>query len=181
LLLSLPITRFELLIGKFVGLSSALTLSTLAGFGVVAALLAPELTPDEFLYFLGFMGSSVLLGLVFISLALLISVLAQERTRASGLAIGVWFFFVLIFDLLLLGGLVAGGGQTGGGILPVLMLLNPTDVFRLLNLFSFEEIRSMYGLATVLPPTLAQPALLVGVMLAWIALPLAIATWRFRQ
>ena len=33
LLLSLPITRFELLLGKFFGLSAAFTVATLAGFG----------------------------------------------------------------------------------------------------------------------------------------------------
>ena len=48
--------------------------------------------------------SSVLLGLAFLSLALLISVIARERTRASGLAIALWFFFVLVFDLMLLDG-----------------------------------------------------------------------------
>lgn len=181
LLLAMPITRFELLMGKFVGLSSALTLSTLCGFGLVALLLLPHLTPADFLNFVGFIASSVLLGLVFISLALLVSVLASERTRASGLAIGAWFFFVLIFDLLLLGALVVSAGQTGGNVLPLLMLLNPTDVFRILNLFSLEDVRSMYGLATVMPPAMAQPAVLVGVMLAWIAVPLGIATWRFKQ
>ena len=36
LLLSLPITRIELLLGKYLGLAAALTLSTLAGFGLVA-------------------------------------------------------------------------------------------------------------------------------------------------
>jgi hypothetical protein len=50
--------------------------------------------------------SSVLLGLAFLSLAVLLSVLARDRTRASGLAIATWFFFVLVFDLLLLGLLV---------------------------------------------------------------------------
>ncbi len=39
LLLALPITRFELMLGKYLGLALALTLSTLIGFGVVAVLL----------------------------------------------------------------------------------------------------------------------------------------------
>ena len=36
LLLSMPITRLELLLGKYVGLAAALTFSTIAGFGLVA-------------------------------------------------------------------------------------------------------------------------------------------------
>ncbi len=93
----------------------------------------------------------------------------------------MWFFFVLVFDLLLLGALVASGGQWGGDIFPYLLLANPADVFRILNIFTLADVRSMYGLATVFPPTLANPWLLGLVMLGWIAAPLAIATWRFRK
>ena len=50
--------------------------------------------------YLGFMLSSVLLGLAFLSLAVMVSVFASDRTRASGLAIALWFLFVLVFDLL---------------------------------------------------------------------------------
>src|SRR5574343_1139529 len=39
LLLALPITRLELLLGKYLGLAAALALSTLAGFALVAVLL----------------------------------------------------------------------------------------------------------------------------------------------
>ena len=35
-------------------------------------------------------------------------------SRASGLAIALWFGFVLVFDLLMLGLLVASGGELGG-------------------------------------------------------------------
>ncbi|CBL47337.1 Probable permease involved in multi-copper enzyme maturation [gamma proteobacterium HdN1] len=181
LLLAMPITRFELLMGKFAGLSAALALSTLVGFGLVALVLLPYLTPAEFMQFFGFIVSSIVLGLIFISLALLVSVVSQERTQASGLAIGAWFFFVLIFDLILMGGLVASGGNVTGEWLPALLLLNPTDVFRILNLFALEDVRAMFGLATVLPPALSQPGLLMAVMLLWIAAPLAIATWRFKE
>lgn len=116
LLLALPITRLELLLGKYLGLAAALTLSTLAGFGLVAVLLFQQFSWPGLYHYLGFMVSSVLLGLAFLSLAVLMSVIARERTRASGLAIAMWFFFVLVFDLLLLGGLVATGGSYGGEI-----------------------------------------------------------------
>ena len=93
----------------------------------------------------------------------------------------LWFLFVLVFDLLLLAALVVSEGQWGGEALPYLLLLNPADVFRILNIFSLEDVRTLYGLATVFPPALAQPALLGLVMAAWIVLPLAIAAYRFRR
>jgi Cu-processing system permease protein len=143
--------------------------------------LATQLDLAALLHYFGFMLSSVLLGMAFLSLAVMVSVFAADRTRASGMAIALWFFFVLVFDLLLLGALVVSGGQWGGDILPYLLLANPADVFRILNIFSLSDVRSLYGLATVFPPALANPWLLGLVMLGWIVAPLGVATWRFRR
>ncbi len=181
LLLSLPLTRLELLLGKYLGLAAALTSSTIAGFGLVAVVLSTRLDASALFHYVGFMLSSVLLGCAFLSMAVMLSVFAADRTRASGLAIAAWFFFVLVFDLLLLGALVASGGQWGGDFFPYLLLANPADVFRILNIFTFDDVRTLYGLATVFPPHLANPWLLGGVMFAWILLPLGVAARKFRQ
>ncbi len=181
LLLSMPITRLELLLGKYLGLAAALTFSTVAGFGLVAIVLSARLDLNALYHYFGFMLSSVLLGCAFLSLAVMLSVFATDRTRASGMAIATWFFFVLVFDLLLLGALVVTGGQWGGEILPYLLMANPADVFRILNIFSLDDVRTLYGLATVFPSSLANPWLLGLVMLAWIVVPLGIASWRFRK
>jgi Cu-processing system permease protein len=184
LLLALPITRLELLLGKYLGLAAALALSTLAGFALVAALLWHRFGMGGLYHYGGFVVSSVLLGLAFLSLALLLSVLARDRTRASGLAIALWFALVLVFDLLLLGLLVASGGELGGLLggdgFAYLLLLNPADVFRILNVFSLDDMARLYGLASVVPPALGNPWLMGGAMLAWIAAPLALAGWRFK-
>jgi Cu-processing system permease protein len=184
LLLALPITRLELLLGKYLGLAAALALSTLAGFALVAALLWQRFGAAGLYHYGGFVASSVLLGLAFLSLALLLSVLARDRTRASGLAIALWFALVLVFDLLLLGLLVASGGELGGLLggdgFAYLLLLNPADVFRILNVFSLDDMARLYGLASVVPPALGNPWLMGGAMLAWIVAPLALAGWRFK-
>lgn len=181
LLLAMPITRFELLLGKYLGLAAALTISTVTGFGLVAIMLSAELDLQSLMHYTGFVASSVLLGMAFLSLAVMVSVFASDRTRASGLAITLWFFFVLVFDLLLLGTLVVTGGVYGGDLFPYLLLLNPADVFRILNIFTLEDVRTLYGLATIFPRTLAEPWLLSLVMFAWIIIPLAVAAWKFRK
>lgn len=181
LLLALPITRLELLLGKFLGLAAALTLSTLAGFALMVALLWRQFGRVGLVQSAGFVLSSILLGLVFLSLALCVSVLSRERTRASGLAIALWFGFVLVFDLLLLGLLVASGGAVGGPALAYLLLLNPTDIFRILNVFSLDQLRGFQGLVSIVPPALGNPWAMGGAMLAWITAPLALAAWRFRS
>jgi Cu-processing system permease protein len=180
LLLSMPITRLELLLGKYLGLAGALAVATLGGFGLAGGVLGWQLDANALYHYAGFVLSALLLGLSFLSIALLISVLASDRTRASGLAIGAWFAFVLVFDLLLLGLLVASAGEVNSQFAAYALLFNPADVFRILNIFSMAEVQSLYGLATVFPESLANPLLLGGVMVAWIVGPLALAIWRFK-
>jgi len=178
LMLSMPITRFEILLGKYVGLAAALTSATLLGFGAGLLPLAGELSANDAYHYAGFVGSAILMGLAFLSISVLVSVVALDRVRASGVAIGLWFFFVLIFDLLLMGALVLSQGNLNSTSFAALMMLNPADVFRLLNMFSSEQVRDMYGLATVMPDRLTDPAVLAGIMLGWIVVPFLIANWR---
>lgn len=181
LLLALPITSGELLVGKYLGLAGALALATLGGLAAVGAVLARASGAAALFHYGGFVLSTLLLGLAFLSIAVLISAVARDRARASGLAIAVWFLFVLVFDLALLGALVATGGHYGGGVFPWLLLLNPADVFRILNVFSLDEVRNLYGVASIVPDVLGERWLLGAAMAAWIAGPLALANWRFSR
>lgn len=184
LLLAHPLTRLELLLGKYLGLAAALSISTCGGFLVVGLLLARQFgTAATLMHYGGFVLSATLLGLVFLSLALLVSVLARERTRASGLAIVLWFFFVLVFDLALLGVLVGSGGQIpglAGDGFAWLLLLNPADVFRIFNVFSLDQVGGLFGLGQLVPPAFGNSLLMGGVLLGWITLPLGLAVWRFK-
>ena len=181
LLMSMPLTRLELIFGKFYGLFLALACSTIIGFGLAGVLQATQVPLTALYHYIGFVFSAVLLGAAFLSLAVMVSVFAPDRGRASSAAIGLWFFFVLVFDLLLLGALVLGGGQWGSDLFPYLLLLNPADVFRIANIFGVEDVRTMYGLTTVFPEKLANAGVLGGVMVLWIVMPLIVAVWRFRK
>lgn len=180
LLLSMPITRLEILLGKYLGLAGALSASTLLGFGGSLLPLLARLGRADLFHYGGFVLSAILLGMAFLSLSLLISVLAQDRMRASGAAIGLWFFFVLVFDLVLMGILVASEGKLGSSLFAGLLMMNPADVFRLLNIFNSAQVQNMYGLATVVPGGLTDPLTLLGIMLGWIAIPFIVAIWRFK-
>jgi len=180
LLLSMPITRSEILLGKYLGLSGALAVSTLAGFGAGLLPMASQLSTADVYHYAGFVLSAILMGMAFLSLSLLVSVLSTDRMRASGIAIALWFFFVLIFDLVLTGALVVSDGNLGSGVFGALLMLNPADIFRLLNIFSSEQVQSMYGLATVMPERLTDPVILTAIMCGWIAAPFLIARWRFK-
>lgn len=180
LLLSMPVTRFEILLGKYLGLSAALAVSTILGFSAGLLPISGGLEMADFYHYAGFVLSAALMGMAFLSLAMLVSAVAADRIQASGLAIGLWFFFVLIFDLLLTGALVLSDGGMSSDLFGALLMLNPADIFRLLNIFNSEQVQSMYGLATVLPDKLTMPSVLGLVMVGWIVVPFLIARWRFK-
>jgi Cu-processing system permease protein len=101
---------------------------------------------------------------------------------AAGIAIGVWLFFVVIFDMALLGILVADSKQAiTAPMLETILLFNPADVYRLLNLTGYENTAMYAGMAGLSGQlTLGMPVL-VAAQLLWIALPFALAAWIFRK
>lgn len=183
LLLSYPLSRVQLLAGKFLGHALVLAISSFLGFGL-AALSIAMLTGEVFSgslwrAFAAFILSAVMLGWVFVALAYLVSVVVSEKSRAAGLALIVWFLFVLVFDLALLGLLVATSGSVSAEIFPYLLLLNPTDVFRLVNLSGFEAAQAYSGLVSAASTRLFSPSLLFAVLLLWSLIPFGLASWLF--
>jgi Cu-processing system permease protein len=185
LLLSHPVARWQVVIGKFVGHLGVLAFSTLVGYGAAALALwltAAAVELESWLAFATMIGTSVLLGAVFVAIGYLISALAKDRGTAAGLAIGVWLALVLIYDMALLGLLVADQGKNlSGGILSALLLFNPTDVYRLLNLAGSSHVSLLSGMAGVSGVTALQPAMLLGTLAAWAILPLTLAALAFSQ
>ncbi len=157
----------------------------MVGFGVAGLLIAVlthELGNIKLWQAFGFFVlSATLLGWVFVAMAHLISVVVSEKSRAAGLALLVWFLFVLVFDLALLGLLVGSGGSVAADVFPYLLLLNPTDVFRLANLSGFEAAQAYSGLTSVASAGLFHPAMLMSVLLTWVLFPFGVALWLFNR
>ena len=127
------------------------------------------------------MLSSVMLGAVFVGIGYLISVLVRERGTAGGVAIGVWLLFVLIYDMALLGLLVLDQGRTvSGGVLNALLLANPTDVYRLLNLGS-GNVGALSGMGGIAENAALPPTVLMIALLAWALLPTTAAASIFSR
>lgn len=185
LLLSYPVSRGDVIIGKFAGHCLILGISTLSGYGV-AGLLVQTLQGDGMDAgwgpFAVLIGSSVLLGACFLALGYLVSTVVRERATAAGLAIGVWLFFVLIYDMALLGGLVADGGRwLTPEIVTGLLLSNPADVYRLLNLSGFSSVGALSGMGDLGEHLKIGPAGLFGVLVLWVVVPFMAALLLFRR
>jgi Cu-processing system permease protein len=185
LLLSYPVARWQVLMGKFVGHLAILAFATLLGYGAAAGALAvtgAAIDAESWRAFASMVGSSVLLGAAFIAVGYLVSALVRDRGTAGGIAIGIWLLFVLIYDMALLGALVVDQGATlSGGVLNGLLLLNPTDAYRLFNLAGSANVSAFSGMGGVANGAVLSPATLIGALAIWTLVPLGLAALAFSR
>jgi len=185
LLLTYPLRRRHVILGKLAGHVLILLFATVVGYGAAAAALAltgAEMLTESLTAFAAMVASSVLLGAVFLAIGYLISALAGDRGTAAGVAIGVWLLMVVIYDAALLGLLVIDQGRTiTAGVLDALLLLNPTDVYRLLNLAGPTNASQFAGMAGLASSSHWSPAALLAALALWIVIPLALAMWAFAR
>lgn len=186
LLLSYPVSRWQVVIGKYLGQSLILATATLAAYAIaaVALLLSHDQLATTFAVwrpYLAMTASTLALGCAFLAIGYLISAIARERARAAGMAIGGWLFFVLIYDIALLGALILDKGRfIGEKTLAWLLWANPADSYRLLNLGSGDNAH-VAGLLNVGQSAALSPPLLILSLALWIILPLALAILLFKR
>ncbi|MCK5286536.1 MAG: ABC transporter permease [Thermodesulfovibrionia bacterium] len=179
--LSSPISIGDFIIGKFLGLVIALALSTAAGFGIAGVILVIKIGVGTIGSFLVFIVNSITLGIIFLSISFLISILLYERTKVIALTIFLWLFFTILYDLGLIGLLVITKGGIGTQVFSILLMFNPVDVYRILNFVSIGEFKILIGLASVEFPSYMRASLLWGISLLWILVPLVISYYSFKR
>lgn len=185
LLLAHPVSRWQIVLGKFLGHAVILTIATVIGYGVAGVVIGAttqDVDPQGWAAFGSMVGTSILLGAVFVAIGYLFSTIARERAMAAGIAIAVWLLFVVIYDLALLGLLVFDHGRNiTVGTLDWLLLLNPADVYRLFNLAGLSAVRTFGGMAGLAQDAqLSTPVLLMS-LVGWIVVPLAAAAFLFER
>ncbi|HEY9200489.1 MAG TPA: ABC transporter permease subunit [Gammaproteobacteria bacterium] len=185
LLLTYPIARWQVVMGKFVGHALILFMAIFLGYGGAVLILLASGQADiaGWQAYLSMMLSSLLLGCVFIALGYLLSILVKERATAAGSAIALWLIFVVLYDLLLFGLLLLDDQQIiSQQVLSMLMLASPTDSYRLINLSLFEEVRHASGISALVSDNAGLSAsLLSGVMVLWLLVPLAAVLLIFQR
>jgi Cu-processing system permease protein len=185
LLLSYPVARWQVLIGKFLGHLAVLAFATCLGYGLAVAALAAtgsRIDSDSLMAFAAMIGSSVLLGAAFVAIGYLVSALVRDRGTAAGICIGLWLLLVLIYDMALLGALALDQGRSiSASTLNALLLLNPTDVYRLFNLTGFANVSTFAGMAGLAQSTSLSIPVLLTVLLAWSVVPLGCAAVAFSR
>jgi len=184
LLLTYPLQRWQVIMGKFLGHLIILFIAIFTGYGG-AILLMTLLTgggTEGWQAYVAMMASSLLLGSVFIALGYLVSILVRERATAAGSAIGLWLCFVVLYDLILFGALLVDEGQLiGQKLFTILMLISPTDSYRILNLSMFEGVSQAAGIAGIASEAGMNSSVMIGVMLLWVVVPLIMTLYVFQK
>jgi len=185
-ILGLPPSRGEVLLGKFLGRSGAVAIGLALGFvvsGVVTATLYGEL---PVVAFVGATILTILLGVSFVGIAIGISAVTATRARAMTLAITAYLGLTLLWDLAPNAVHLLVTGEMPGGVVPAWFLLvqglSPTGAYNALVqqllLGSGTAVEARIGGPA---PGYLDPAVFLGILFVWTVVPLLVGYLDFRR
>jgi Cu-processing system permease protein len=165
LLLSLPVSRLEVVAAKYIGRALALSLAVVTGLGVAMLISGPAGVRT----LLVLTGPTLLLGLSFLSLGMLISACSRRQVTAASIVVVTWFSLVFFYDLGLLGILVLSDGAVSQQVISSLVVANPAGLYRvqMMQAFAGPEVLRSLGMTVALPGLGAIGLLWSG----WVILP----------
>jgi ABC-type transport system involved in multi-copper enzyme maturation permease subunit len=186
-ILSYPIRRIEVLIGKFFGLSMVITISSFLGFGLAGVVIALTVGTESGLSYLAFILLAILLGMIYLSVIICISSVTKKRITSIGGGI-LLFFWSMIYGIIVLGIFLGSGGnyqQLFSGTISfpdwfwASVVFSPTDMNQMTVMKSFG-LQQVMGFPIEAPEFLSMGFLLL-VHLIWIIIPLILAYFFFKR
>lgn len=182
-LLSHPINKNEIFVGKFLGLLITIWSSIFLGFGLAGLGVAIRGGQGDISGYLLTILLSALLAACFLSIGFLVSVYSAKASKAIGISVFLWLFFIILGDLGIMGTTVAM--NLGIKQVFVLALLNPAEVFKIASVLVLSprfEILGPVGVYAV--RTLGQQGvfyLLFSIMVLWTLVPFGFAYMAFTR
>jgi Cu-processing system permease protein len=178
LLLSQPIRRSYLLLSVSAGLVLSLVIAFVIGAGIPVILL--EGSPTAWVMTLTGVGLSA----VFVSLAVLGSVITRDKTKGIGIAILMWIYFSLLYDGILLLIMFQLSDYPLDRAMIAFCSLNPVDLARILILLKLD-ISALMGYTGALYREFFGSSMGIGLsfslMILWLVIPMAVANRIFRK
>ncbi len=181
-LLAQPVTRLEVLMGKYLGLALALLAALTLGFGLSGLWIAWRGGASQAREYLALVILSYLLALASLSLGFLLSSLVRKGATAIGLALFAWLTLVFFGDLGLMG--TALTLRLKAGDLLALALLNPLQVFKMAAILAIRsslEVLGPAGLYALRAYGARLMPLLLMILAAWIVVPVSLAYLVFQR
>lgn len=181
-LLAQPVNASEVLLGKYLGMASALLSALALGFGLAGSAMFIQGQSSDGIGYLLTVALAALLALISLSIGFLLSVVIHKSSMALTTSLFVWLILVFIGDLGLMGTSIIS--RMSIQVLFYLASINPLQMFKMASILNIQaqlEVLGPVGLyATETYGTWLLPVLLLGLLL-WAILPLALALWFFNQ
>jgi Cu-processing system permease protein len=176
LLVAQPVKRKSIWISIFAGLSTSLSLAFFVGVGIPILLYSPGSNGMVLTI------SGMALSVIFVSIAMLASVVTRDKAKGIGASILLWFFFTLIYDGIVLFILFQFGDYPMEKPMIALTSLNPVDLARVMMLLKLD-ISALMGYTgalfnEVFGGNLGMIYALV-ILVLWATLPLWISLRKF--
>ena len=185
--LTYPVRRIEVLIGKLLGLGMVIVISILLGFGIGGVVIAGTVGSESLGGYFSFILLSILLGFIYLSLSICISAYCKRRITSIGGGILI-FFWGMIYGTIFLG-ILFGTGYTfqdfQTGNIPDWffnsVLLSPGDLHQtaVQRAFGVTSIDAM-GFSIKIPDFLGMGMLLFA-HFVWLIIPLILSYIFFRR
>jgi Cu-processing system permease protein len=181
-LLAQPLTLEEVLLGKFLGLSSVLLATVVAGFGLSALVISWSGGGTQIDAYGWLVAYTCLFAIGYLSAGFLVSSLLHRTPTALGVGLFLWLVSVLLSDLGLMGTAVVL--ELSPRTLLWLSLLNPAQVYKLLVLQRIQGNLENLGPAGLYAADVfdawLQPVL-AGILAVWAVAPLVLVLVLFRK
>lgn len=143
ILVSQPISRRDIYIGKLLGLGGGLTLSFVLGMGIGASLQIGMHEKGLGNYLL-LLALGCLLTLTFLSLAFFLATIVRKRELLFGWVLLAWFVCFVLYDLVVVGVVLLFGDYPLEIPMLVLVFFNPIDLSRVILLVQ-SDLSAMMG------------------------------------
>lgn len=180
-LLSHPISKTEVLLGKFSGLLFSIWLTILFGFGLAGFVIALQGTGKGSSVYLVTILLSIFLSASFLSIGILVSVMSDKTSKSLGIAIFLWILFLIFGDLGIMGTTVAM--DIGVENLFLITSLNPVEAFKIASILNLSSRFEILGPAAVFAVRNYGVTniylLLFSVLFLWVLIPLLISLFYF--
>lgn len=178
LLVSQPVRRSTIWKSLFTGLSLALMAAYMIGIGMPVLFFVPGMTG------LTLVVTGMLITAVFVSVAMLCSIVMRDKARGIGLSIVIWLLMSLIYDGLVLFFMFQYADYPIEKPMAILSALNPVDLARIHVLLQVDVEALMGYTGAVFKKmfgTVPGLAVSLGLMLLWIAVPFFISLRLFNR
>lgn len=179
LLVTQPVSRSQVILGKYLGLLLTVFAATVLGLGIPGIVISIGVGLEGALGYALVSLLALLLSVVFVGLSVLIAVLCDRQQIAVGVSVGVWVFFEVIYGLIMLGTTLYFSRATLRVLLIAGLAGNPVDLTRVLSLLAAGG-PEFFGPAGVTLVRLTGDPLMAGLfgltaLLLWVVIPLLLA------